>query len=120
MLCSKCGTENLEGTNFCSKCGAALGVAGKPSWAVLAMTHRLTTFIAAVIAPVLVGIGILVEDSKLTFAGIFVLPFALIWGGLFLEGQKLPVRVTLLAIGGLLLLSIMVAIIYPLLQQWWW
>ncbi|TET55562.1 MAG: zinc-ribbon domain-containing protein, partial [Dehalococcoidia bacterium] len=26
MFCSKCGTENPEGNNFCSKCGAGLGV----------------------------------------------------------------------------------------------
>jgi len=119
MFCSKCGAENPEEAKFCSKCGAALGAAGKPSRPVLTMAHRLTTFILAVIAPVLIGIGFLEEDGKLTYAGIFVLPFALIWGGLFLEGERLHIRVTLLAIGGLLLLIFMATIIYPVLQQWW-
>ena len=27
MFCSKCGTENPEGTKFCSKCGAGIGAA---------------------------------------------------------------------------------------------
>ena len=31
MFCSKCGTENPEGSNFCSKCGTGLGVAAKPT-----------------------------------------------------------------------------------------
>jgi len=31
MFCSKCGTENLKGAKFCSKCGAGLGATAKPS-----------------------------------------------------------------------------------------
>ncbi len=31
MFCSKCGAENPEGTNFCSKCGTGLAVAAKPT-----------------------------------------------------------------------------------------
>ncbi len=39
--------------------------------------------------------------------GSFVLPLALLWGGLFKSEESLPVKVTLLAIGGLALVSIL-------------
>lgn len=31
MFCPKCGTENPDGTNFCSRCGGSLGAAAAPA-----------------------------------------------------------------------------------------
>lgn len=118
MFCSKCGVENPEGTKFCTACGMPLGDAAAPMKGdfgepvtrqfVLGMTPTLGMFIAAALGILLVGLGIGTEEGGVTFAGTLILVLALLWGGLFLERQRLPVRVTLLVIGGLLILSIFV------------
>jgi len=115
MFCSKCGADNPEGTQFCSTCGVELGVATKSSGFALAMAPTLTVFIAVAVGLLLTVIGMHAGEEGPFFAGIFILPLALIGGGLFLKGQKLPVRVTLLAIGGLIILSAT-----QLLSMSWW
>jgi hypothetical protein len=58
----------------------------------------------------LVGVGLLLlligvakGNQNVFHAGTFIFPAGLIWGGLFLE-EKLAVRVTLLAIGGIFII----------------
>jgi len=106
MFCSKCGTENPEGTKFCTRCGAEFGAAAKPSASAIAMTPTLGMLIAVALGLLLRVIGMHAGEAGLMFAGAFILPLALVWGGLFLDSQALAVRVTLLASGGLVLFAL--------------
>ena len=74
MFCSKCGTENPEGTNFCSKCGAGLGVAASPAEGAAKPEAESSTDMSANIAGLLcylfmwiTGIVFIVIEKKSTF-----------------------------------------------------
>ncbi len=74
MFCSKCGTENPEGTNFCSKCGTGLGVAAKPTEDGAKPEAESSTGMSANIAGLLcylftwiTGIVFVVIEKKSTF-----------------------------------------------------
>lgn len=115
MFCPKCGEENPDGTKFCTTCGAELSTAARSSGVSFAIKPMLVLFIAIAIGLLLIVIGIHAGEEGPMFAGIFILPLALIGGGLFLEGQRQPVRVTLLVIGGLIILGTT-----QLLSMSWW
>jgi hypothetical protein len=68
------------------------------------MTPVVGMFIAVAIGLLLRIIGMHEGEAGLIFVGTFILPLSLIWGGLFLKGQELPVRAALLVTGGLALL----------------
>ena len=74
MFCSKCGAENPEGTNFCSKCGTGLGVAAKPTEGGAKPEAESSTGMSANIAGLLcylftwiTGIVFVVIEKKSTF-----------------------------------------------------
>ena len=74
MFCSKCGAENPEGTNFCSKCGTGLGVAAKPTEDGAKPEAESSTGMSANIAGLLcylftwiTGIVFVVIEKKSTF-----------------------------------------------------
>ena len=74
MFCSKCGAENPEGTNFCSKCGTGLGVAAKPTEDGATPEAESSTGMSANIAGLLcylftwiTGIVFVVIEKKSTF-----------------------------------------------------
>ena len=74
MLCSKCGTENPDGAQFCSKCGAGLGVAPTPTEGATKPEAESSTGMSANIAGLLcyvlvwiTGIVFVVLEKKSTF-----------------------------------------------------
>ena len=74
MFCSKCGAENPEGTNFCSKCGTGLGVTAKPTEGGAKPEAESSTGMSANIAGLLcylftwiTGIVFVVIEKKSTF-----------------------------------------------------
>ena len=74
MFCSKCGTENPEGANFCSKCGAGFGSPAQPSESGAKPEAESTTGMSPNIAGLLcylftwvTGIVFVVIEKKSTF-----------------------------------------------------
>jgi uncharacterized membrane protein len=74
MFCSKCGTENPDGTKFCSKCGAGLGAATKPIEGAAKPEAESSTGMTANVAGLLcyvagwiTGIIFVVLEKKSTF-----------------------------------------------------
>ena len=74
MLCSKCGTENPDGAQFCSKCGAGLGVAATPTEGAAKPEAESSTGMSANVAGLLcyvlvwiTGIVFVVLEKKSTF-----------------------------------------------------
>jgi len=74
MLCSKCGTENPDGAQFCSKCGAGLGVAATPTEGASKPESESSTGMSANVAGLLcyvlvwiTGIVFVVLEKKSTF-----------------------------------------------------
>ena len=74
MFCSKCGTENPDGSKFCSKCGAELGAPAKPSKAEAKPEAESSTGMSANVAGLLcylatwiTGIVFVVLEKKSTF-----------------------------------------------------
>jgi putative Mn2+ efflux pump MntP len=49
-------------------------------------------------------IGVDIGNYEVNLAATFILPLALFWGGLFLKEDSTAIRITLLAIGGLILI----------------
>lgn len=58
----------------------------------------------------LVIIGLNVESDEVYYAGAFILPGALLWAGLFLKEESTGIRITLLAVGGYLIASLLTGI----------
>ena len=74
MYCSQCGAENPEGANFCSKCGARLGVATTPTEGAAAPEAESSTGLSANVAGLLcyvagwiTGIVFIVLEKKSIF-----------------------------------------------------
>jgi len=74
MFCPKCGAENPDGAKFCSKCGAALGVAATPSEGVAKPEAESSTGLSANVAGLLcyvagwiTGIVFVVLEKKSTY-----------------------------------------------------
>ena len=63
----------------------------------------LEVFGAAAIGLALLVIGNGVENKPVSLIGIFILPLAFLWGGLYKAEESTPLKITFLAIAGLLL-----------------
>jgi len=84
------------------------------------MARRWGMFIALIAGTALIVVGIL-KWSELYFlvaGGVGMAFLALIWGGLFLDGQPPSVRVTLLAFAGLVVLMFLIGMLTWLQQMW--
>src|SRR4030042_662955 len=55
----------------------------------------------------LIAIGLNRGNDEVYYAGAFILPAALLWGGLFLKEEGSGIRITLLAVGGYLAASLL-------------
>jgi len=97
MFCSKCGAENPEGTNFCSKCGTGLGVAVKPtedgakpeaesSTGMSANIAGLLCYVGGVIPPIslgwISGLVFLAIEKKSTFVRFHAWQAIMVFGAL--------------------------------------
>ena len=71
---------------------------------------KLGVFVAIALGLLLLLIGYDTGTGGLVATGMFILPLALIWGGLFLTREggpiPIPIRVALLICGGLIILVI--------------
>ena len=61
------------------------------------------SFGAAAFGLLLLLIGALADVEALKFIGIFIMPLAVLYGGVFKTEDSVPLKITMLAIGGLLL-----------------
>ena len=90
MLCSKCGTENPDGAQFCSKCGAGLGVAATPTEGAAKPEAESSTGMSANVAGLLcyvlvwiTGIVFVVLEKKSTFVKFHAWQSIMTFGVLF-------------------------------------
>jgi len=67
-------------------------------------TSNIAVFIAIAVGLLLIVVGASIENGGVASAGAYILPLALIWGGLFLQTQSTAVKATLVAIGGIMIL----------------
>ena len=67
----------------------------------------------------LLVIGAGAGNEGVTLVGVFILPLALLWGGLFKAGQSMPLKLTLLAIAGVLLAVTVRTLCAPGLELPW-
>ena len=51
-----------------------------------------------------IGYRLSEPNADLILIGTYILPLSLLWGGMFLSEESTPLRVTLLAIGGIVLM----------------
>jgi hypothetical protein len=86
------------------------------------MARRWGMFIALIAGVALIVVGGLNWNDLyfLVAGGVGVTFLALIWGGLFLDGQPSSVRVTLLAFAGLVVLMFLIAMLTWLERIWMW
>jgi hypothetical protein len=73
----------------------------RPSFT-FALGPKMGLFIAVALGLLVLVIGVGVGNMAL--AGTFIMSIALFWG-VFLPGESVPVKVTLLAVGGLLAIA---------------
>jgi len=66
---------------------------------------RLILFIGILLGLLLLVIGDSRNIKWVIYAGKFILPAALFWGGFYLKEENLAVRVTLLALGGIMIVT---------------
>jgi hypothetical protein len=65
------------------------------------MSNRLqAVFLGVILGILLIIIGIGTESDWVFLIGTLITPIALFWGGLFLEGQTLAMRIAMVAVGG--------------------
>jgi hypothetical protein len=57
-------------------------------------------FLAVALGILLAIIGTGTDSEWVYLIGTLIIPIALLWGGLFLEGQTLAMRIAMLAVGG--------------------
>jgi len=66
------------------------------------MTTKLMLLAGLAVGLLLLVIGASIPNRGTFYAGAFILPMSLFWGGLFLQEEGTPLRVAMMAIGGFL------------------
>ena len=56
-----------------------------------------------------IGYRLSEPNADLIIIGSYILPLSLLWGGMFLSEESTPLRVTLLAAGGLILMMTVIS-----------
>ena len=68
------------------------------------MGNRLQmVFLAVVLGLLLTIIGIGVSSEWVYLIGVLIMPLALLWGGLFLQGENLAMRIAMMAVAGVII-----------------
>jgi hypothetical protein len=73
---------------------------------VITLTGKSGIVAGVIVALLLLVIGAATGTEGVAYAGIFILPLVLFCGGLLSTKEPTPVRVTLLVLGGVLLLAV--------------
>jgi hypothetical protein len=76
------------------------------------METKLVTFGGILLGILLLVIGDAQAIKGVTYAGKFILPVALFWGGLCLKDESVGIRITLIALGGITALGLLATSIY--------
>ena len=76
-----------------------------PPRAVLTIGSSMLLAGGAALGLLLMVIGAGVDSRAMVLAGAFIFPMAFIAGGIFSSDEVLPVRITLIAIGGLFVIA---------------
>ena len=72
----------------------------------LTLSGKSGIVVGVIVALLLLVIGAATGTEGVAYAGIFILPLVLFCGGLLLTEEIAPIRVTLLVLGGVLLLAV--------------
>jgi hypothetical protein len=80
---------------------------------VLTIGAGVMLFGAVAVGLLLLVIGVGIRNRGVAMAGEFIFPLSLLAGGLFWGEEQLPVRITLVALGGLFVIAAFTGI-YPL------
>jgi hypothetical protein len=72
----------------------------------IALSGKAAIVVGVIVALLLLVIGAATGTEGVAYAGIFILPLVLFCGGLLLTEETTPIRVTLLVLGGVLLLAV--------------
>jgi hypothetical protein len=78
-----------------------------PKTVSLQFEKQIILFGVMLLGLLLIIIGLNVETDEVYYAGAFILPAALLWAGLFLKEESSGMRITLLAVGGYLIASLL-------------
>ncbi len=116
MLCSKCGTENPDGAQFCSKCGAGLGAAATPTEGATKPESESSTGMSANVTGLLcyvvgwiTGIVFVVWENKSTFVKFHAWQSIMVFGVLTAAHLILVTMLTAIAVAafspGLMILA---------------
>lgn len=81
--------------------------AAAPKTVSLQFEKQIIVFGVMLLGLLLVIIGLNVESDEVYYAGTFILPAALLYAGLFLKEESSGIRITLLAVGGYLIASLL-------------
>jgi hypothetical protein len=72
----------------------------------ITLSGKAAVVLGIVVSLLLLVIGAATGTEGVAYAGIFILPLTLFCGGFLLTAESIPIRVTLLVFGGLLLLAV--------------
>jgi hypothetical protein len=73
---------------------------GKMTNIMVTMETKMVTFGGILLGVLLLVIGIGASIKWVTYAGKFILPAALFWGGFYLKDENVGVRITLIVLAG--------------------
>ena len=77
---------------------------GKKTNVMVTMETKMVTFGGILLGILLLVIGVGASIKWVTYAGKFILPAALFWGGFYLKDENVGVRITLIVLAGIVVI----------------